>query len=112
MLYLFLQLKKERIGRHVSRVVDFYCFDVPVSYRKEINAKSLREVGVKSPFDVGDKLVEIFKKKFKQENVATKLQDHLLALRSPSSPKPRSTSSPEPRSPSSPEPRSPSSPKP
>ncbi len=66
--------------------MDFYCFDVPVSYRKEINAKTLGEVGVKCPLDVGDELVEIFQKKFKQENVAAKLQDHLLALRSPSSP--------------------------
>ncbi len=61
---------------------------MPGTYRKEINAKSLGEVGVKAPLDVGDELVEIFKKKFKQENVATKLHDHLLALRSPSSPEP------------------------
>ncbi len=85
---LFLQLKKDRIGHHVSRVVDFYCFDVPGSYRKEINAKSLGEMGVRSPLDVGDELVKILKMKFKQENVATKLQDHLLALRSPLSPEP------------------------
>ncbi len=76
-------MKREKIGRHVSREVDFYCFHVPDSYRKEINAKSLEETGIKSPIDVGNALVKIFRKKFKQEDIAEKLRNHLLSLRTP-----------------------------
>ena len=40
-------------------------------------------MGIGSPFDVGDKLVKVFRKKFKQENqIAENLRDHILKLRS------------------------------
>lgn len=77
-----LELKRGSVGHRISQEVNFYCFNVPDSYRKEINSQSLGEMGIKSPLDVGDELVKIFRKKFKQENIAENLRDHLLKLRS------------------------------
>lgn len=39
--------------------------------------KKLKEVGIKSPMDVGDWVAKTFKKDFKQRDVAEKLKDFM-----------------------------------
>lgn len=65
-----MQLAEEKVGRHPSRTMNYYCFDLPSS---DVSLKTLKEVGVYSPKDVGDWIVRTFKQTLAQHTLAEKL---------------------------------------
>ena len=71
-----MQQTVEKIGRHPSRTVKYFCFDLSSS-DKNLTFQALREVGVCSPKDVGDWLVETFDQKLAQHGLAEKLRKYL-----------------------------------
>ena len=72
---LFAQRIMKELGHHHSRTVEM-CY-----FRQEpdstLKPEYLREVGIKSPQDVGDWLVKTFRNKFDQTELAKKL-DHFI----------------------------------
>jgi len=52
--------------------VDYYCFDIPRGFIKEINFNNFAKVGIKSTCDVGSELARQFKK-LEYENIAESL---------------------------------------
>ena len=55
--------------------MNYYCFDLP-SNDKSLTTKVLKEVGVYSPKDVGDWLVQTFSDKLAQHDLAEKLKKY------------------------------------
>ena len=74
---VLLQSKKEEIGHHPSLYTNFYCFHLPPSASAIFSRKDLKEVGIHSPWDVGQQLVEIFETKNKQKELAESLKSFL-----------------------------------
>ena len=64
------------MGRHPSRTMKYYCFDLP-SNDRNLSFQALREVGIYSPKDVGDWLVETFDHKLAQHDLAEVLRKYL-----------------------------------
>ena len=71
-----MQQTVEKVGRHPSRTIKYYCFDLP-SNDKNLTFQALREVGIYSPKDVGDWLVGTFDHKLAQRKLAEKLRKYL-----------------------------------
>ena len=72
---IHLQQAVERIGHHPSRTMNYYCFDLSSS-DKSLTFEKLRKVGVYSPRDVGDWLVQTFSDKLAQRDLAEELKKY------------------------------------
>ena len=75
-IIIFFQSKEEDIGHHPSLYINFYCLHLPVD-SVLFDEDDLKEAGIGSPIDVGDKLVEIFEKKMKQPDLALNLKSFI-----------------------------------
>ena len=62
----------EKLGHHPSRSMRFYCFDISDS-QETLSLDTLREVGVYSPKDVGEWLVQTIDDKLAQSDLADNL---------------------------------------
>ena len=78
-VFIYFQSKKEDIGLHPSLITDFYCLHL--SSATTIQRADLEKVGIKSLWDIGTRLVDIFEKKIKQSSVAAELKTFLQARR-------------------------------
>ena len=67
---------KEEVGHHPSLTTDLYCLHMP--FDTVVTRDDLKEVGIRSPWDVGEHLVETFKQKIKQQKLAEELQAFIL----------------------------------
>ena len=63
------------LSPHPSRTVRFYCFHL--SSRSTLTTKELKQVEIGSPQDVGSWLVDTFKDKLDQHELAEKLKDFI-----------------------------------
>lgn len=63
------------LGSHPSRTVRFYCFHI--SSRSTLTPEELKKVEIGSPQDVGCWLVDTFKDKLDQHELAEKLNDFI-----------------------------------
>lgn len=73
----------QTLSRHLQLPEDqrvMFCSfkqDADSVLNNEAGRKKLKDVGINTPKDVGDWLVEIFRKSFKQREVAAKLKDFM-----------------------------------
>lgn len=70
-----MQSIEKDIDVHPSLNAKLYCFHLPTVTAK-YTRKDLTEVGISSPWDVGDRLVDIFEKN-KQQTLADELKSFL-----------------------------------
>ena len=63
----------EKIGHHPSRSMKFYCFDI-LDNQQNLTFDTLREVGVYSPKEVGEWLVQTIDDKLAQSDLADNLR--------------------------------------
>ena len=68
-------MRQKELGHHPSRTMEFYCLYKPPD--SSLTHEMLKEAGIGSPQDVGDWLVETFKSKLNQQELATKLYDFI-----------------------------------
>ena len=68
-----VQMICEKVGHHPSRSMRFYCFDI-ADNQQNLTLDTLREVGVYSPKDVGEWLVQTIDDKLVQSDLADNLK--------------------------------------
>ena len=73
--FLYTQQAEEKVGRHPSRKMNYYCFDLSNGDRS-LTLKALKEVEVFSTRDVGEWLVQTFRDKLDQGDLAEKLKEY------------------------------------
>ena len=63
----------EKVGSHPSRSMRFYCFDI-ADNKQDLTHDTLRAVGVYSPKDVAEWLVQTIDDKLAQSDLADSLK--------------------------------------
>ena len=66
-----MQEKEEKLGRHPSRTMEFYCFHRDSD--SSVEMESIKAVGIGTPLDVGEWLVDTFRNKLDQSDLANRL---------------------------------------
>ena len=74
-----LQMIRRKISPTLSRTVRFFSFsqDNDSVLNSEKGRKHLRDVGISTPLEVGDWLVDVFRKRFGQEELADQLHSFM-----------------------------------
>ena len=82
-MYTFINILfqeiKEKLNLPRSHTVKFFSFDQErwSVFRTREGREKLREVGIGSPQEVGEWLVEVFRKRFYQDELADRLETFL-----------------------------------